>query len=171
MSCTTCGHTLEGIGHRKFHRFFYCHRCGTLVEEHRSDEAGPSQEWRLLSVAVPKLVGRCRSFEAWCKEGIGWTDTNVFKQWTGIGIAESVNTPDNRPEPPTPSTPDPESWRSAPWPVPPGTDTTGWTVSQQLGEQPPPEHLACPLCGKLSEGGHEHPECIAKYAAERQQKG
>ncbi len=25
-----------------------------------------------------------------------------------------------------------------PWPVAPGTDTTGWSVSQQLGEQPPP---------------------------------
>lgn len=26
-----------------------------------------------------------------------------------------------------------------PWPVAPGTDTAGWSVSQQLGEQPPPE--------------------------------
>jgi hypothetical protein len=25
-----------------------------------------------------------------------------------------------------------------PWPVQPGADTTGWTLSQKLGEQPPP---------------------------------
>jgi hypothetical protein len=27
---------------------------------------------------------------------------------------------------------------AVPWPVPDGTDTTGWTDSQKLGEQPPP---------------------------------
>jgi hypothetical protein len=47
-------------------------------------------------IYVPKLVKRCREFQSWCEEGIGWKDTNICKKWYGIGIAESINIPEKR---------------------------------------------------------------------------
>ena len=68
-------------------RYFWCPRCGSLK---RMVPCGGED------TDAPGLVNRCRVFEAWCAEGIGWKDTNTFKKWFGIGIAESINVPGER---------------------------------------------------------------------------
>lgn len=65
-----------------------------------------------------------------------------------------------------------------PWPVKPGTDTTGWTMSQQLGEQPPPKirgecercKLTCDdlrggICGSCGDDLREEAEADKAVAA------
>lgn len=79
MSCPTCSHTLESCTLTISH----CPRCGTMVMDDRP--------------YVPKLVARCREFEAWCKEAHGWKDTNHYKKWHSTGIEETINAPENRP--------------------------------------------------------------------------
>jgi hypothetical protein len=92
MACPTCNHMLEGIGHREFHRFWYCHRCGTLVEESRSAHDGPNG-WVVLSVYAPKLVGRCREFEKFLH-----VEPGEMAGWQRLGIADSIRLPKDRPK-------------------------------------------------------------------------
>jgi hypothetical protein len=96
MACPTCNHMLEGIGHREFHRFWYCHRCGTLVEESRSSHG--AAEWVILSISPPKLVDRCREFAE--KMNLGPLSNSIaVDEWRRLGIAESI-TPNSNVTPP-----------------------------------------------------------------------
>jgi hypothetical protein len=82
MSCPTCDHTIESIGHNWFH----CPRCGTVVLKIPS---------RPDSVYVPKLVERCRQFEpALDTEEVS---NRVARLWHTFGISESINLPEDRP--------------------------------------------------------------------------
>jgi len=60
---------------------YFCPRCGTLKVEG--------------TIVVPALVERCRKFE---KNHLAEHTVSAkdFRAWTGLGIAESINTPDNR---------------------------------------------------------------------------
>ena len=85
MPCKTCDHTVQYVGKTDDkRRIFWCPRCGTL--EYPADlSSGPE------SVA-PALVGHCRAFrEHWPSLGAADAD------WSGHGIAESINTQENRP--------------------------------------------------------------------------
>ena len=87
MACPTCDHTMESLGEFAGRRHFRCPRCGTL---RTVDPTGYTVDYR------PKLVDRCRKFEAWCAAGHGLRDTNVCREWTSLGIAESINPPEQR---------------------------------------------------------------------------
>lgn len=82
MSCSTCGNTMGSLGGSQFH----CPRCGTYVNAAIGDP----------KVYVPKLVDRCRAFEADAlpKENIGQYYRNTWRQ---LGIAESIQAPERRP--------------------------------------------------------------------------
>ncbi len=67
MACSSCGHTMHGIGHGMFH----CPRCGTLYADG--------------SVAVPTLVGRCREFEVLVRPS-----KVLHADWHRLGIAEAI---------------------------------------------------------------------------------
>ena len=76
MACPNCSATMTDIGHGTF----WCERCGTLK---RPDE----------TVYVPRLVESCRDFAEKAlpaKRGALWV------WWENLGIAESINTPENR---------------------------------------------------------------------------
>lgn len=75
MPCTTCEHTMNGIGHATYH----CPRCGTV----RNPDG---------SVFVPALINRCRNFESTIA---GVCAEHAFR-WKSLGIAEAINTPNNR---------------------------------------------------------------------------
>jgi hypothetical protein len=78
MSCPTCDHTLDGIGHGMFH----CPRCGTLVSHPR------------LLLVVPSLISRCRRFSHECLAQVPL----LHDRWKSIGIAESIDVPEARGE-------------------------------------------------------------------------
>jgi len=85
MSCPTCGHTMHGIGEVPAvggQPAFWCPRCGTLID-HSHDSIGDA----------PKLVQRCRTFEA----TLAGVCAEHLYQWKASGVAESINTPQNRP--------------------------------------------------------------------------
>lgn len=97
MSCPTCDHTMEGLGQNdRADNIFLCPRCGTV----KIDAFGQHGD----KVYVPKLVERCRKF-------IGVIGANfvhgskeasaalpaIETEWYRVGIAESINTPKDRP--------------------------------------------------------------------------
>lgn len=85
MSCTTCSHTLYCI-HVAYQRaFWHCARCGTLLV--RQHGFGSKNE-----IIVPKLVERCRTFQL----SIG---SDLLAHWTGLGVAESIQPPEERKTP------------------------------------------------------------------------
>ncbi len=82
MSCTTCGDTLYGVGTAAV---WHCPRCGTLLMASGDH----------MDIFVPKLVKRCREFERIIPTiivGPAWDS-----EWRGLGIAESINLPGERP--------------------------------------------------------------------------
>lgn len=80
MSCPTCGHTLQNLG-TSDRTYFWCPRCGTLVEESTSVE----------TMSVPYLVARCRKFENAVRCG-----TSQKNDWQRLGIADSIYPPEGR---------------------------------------------------------------------------
>jgi hypothetical protein len=60
--------------------FFWCPRCGTIK---------PCDD---TPAVVPLLVERCREFQANMKDYRG-----PMLEWKRTGIAESINTPEERP--------------------------------------------------------------------------
>lgn len=88
MSCPTCGHTMQSLGMMEMSaiRYFWCPRCGTLKSERCGHDF----------IESPKLVERCREFG---KNHLAEHTVSIkdFKAWTGLGIAESINTPEDRP--------------------------------------------------------------------------
>ncbi len=84
MPCPTCSHTMEafaGGGPEDELTRFLCPRCGTVkvTEPDVPDE-----------IYVPKLVERCREFQATLGPLLNGTI------WCRLGIAESINTPERR---------------------------------------------------------------------------
>ncbi len=89
MSCPTCDGTMATLCKQPGSTAFLCDRCGTVVRIYSADPNG------YRDVYVPKLVERCREFEMnhLAEHTISAKD---FRAWTGLGIAESINTPENR---------------------------------------------------------------------------
>lgn len=87
MACPTCSHTMASIGDVAARRVFHCERCGTVKIE---TYTGDPQNWR-VEVYTPKLVERCREFEQQLN-----VVTTSARNWRTLGIAESINTPENR---------------------------------------------------------------------------
>lgn len=83
MPCDTCGHTMQTILDPSS-CFHWCPRCGTI-------KTGGG-----TVVEVPKLVERCRLFqisELWDK-----TNPRGLEEWKHLGIAESIDLPEDRPQ-------------------------------------------------------------------------
>lgn len=95
MSCPTCSHTMNALGYFDGGTAYYCPRCGTMRHANQFTDAPPE-------VYVPKLVERCRAFEGglirppravhMMEEVWGGLRT----MWKAIGIAESINKPEDR---------------------------------------------------------------------------
>lgn len=90
MSCPTCTHTMTPLGvvDGNF-KYFWCPRCGTIRAVLMNQKEQDS---------VPKLVERCRQFRA---KVLNTMDVpgRVFRleEWRRLGIAESINVPEERP--------------------------------------------------------------------------
>jgi hypothetical protein len=85
MACPTCDGILTRMCAQEDMRFFHCEVCGTLfvaIEGHDP------------LVYVPKLVERCREFEQ--TPFMVNIAGKLWAAWRRLGIAESINTPDNR---------------------------------------------------------------------------
>lgn len=92
MNCPACSHTQQKVGDL----IFWCPRCGTLTGD--GGKTGVTQFWLHQE---PKLVERCRAFAG----GLALepnpvrTASEVFnglkETWRRLGIAESINPPDN----------------------------------------------------------------------------
>lgn len=88
MACPTCSHTMESINDVAVYRIFVCPRCGTVKTEVYT---GDPNNWH-VEVYVPKLVERCREFRK------VMTDGADACEWARLGIAESIDLPENRPQ-------------------------------------------------------------------------
>lgn len=88
MSCPTCRGTMAAFSKALGSMDFLCDRCGTVRRVYSSGEPD--------DVYVPKLVERCREFEAneMPKENIAQYYRNAWKR---LGIAEAINPPERRP--------------------------------------------------------------------------
>lgn len=86
MGCSTCGHTMQGLGDGRF----WCPRCGTLKE---SGGASPDEDG--LTATPPWLVLRVRHFEMAALRDL---PPNPLQLWNWLGIHESVAPPDQRKE-------------------------------------------------------------------------
>lgn len=94
MACPTCDHTMHAIGITGGGPTFLCLRCGTFIQYFSIG----SPERNLY---VPKLVERCRKFRKTrhpsFKAEVGiFGDPVLAAEWERSGIAESINTPENR---------------------------------------------------------------------------
>jgi Zn-finger nucleic acid-binding protein len=96
MACPTCSHTMQSVGvtGQLEQRVYWCPRCGTIKV------AGEVTE----DVEAPKLVARCRAFQAELYECESHDDYGVFmaampERWRVIGLAESIDPPDRRGKP------------------------------------------------------------------------
>ncbi len=74
MSCPTCDHTMQHMYHMDGCAY-WCPRCGTVKVDGASHH-------------VPKLVERCRQFDA---------DTMSSPEWRRLGVAEAISRPEERP--------------------------------------------------------------------------
>lgn len=85
MSCPTCDHTMHSVSSSTA-MLFWCPRCGTLAQKGA----------RVDTQDVPKLVECCRRF----RKTIGPDYMSQFAScrddWKRLGIAESINLPENR---------------------------------------------------------------------------
>jgi hypothetical protein len=80
MACLTCGHALMTLD-----VWDWCPRCGTV------------QTITGLDPMRPCLVERCRKFEEE-HNGTASFDAEVHEALRRLGIAESINLPENRPQ-------------------------------------------------------------------------
>jgi hypothetical protein len=90
MSCPTCDATLEKITSECVADWFWCPRCGTLVQQVSRGELPYHVE-----IEPPKLVVRCRRFWEFPStqgENPGWRDL-----WRMLGISESIYRRKDRP--------------------------------------------------------------------------
>lgn len=86
MSCPTCSHTMTPMGCKVTDKTFYwCPRCGTIK---------PCEEQEAVT---PALVERCREFEKTTTRVGSVDEDQLSYQWNHLGIAESINPPENRP--------------------------------------------------------------------------
>lgn len=94
MPCPTCDHTLEALGYCDGGTIYHCPRCGTIQHGNQFVDAPPR-------IYVPKLVERCREFIAEVgddkKHCRGFFPIDVKQHWHRLGIAESINKPEDRP--------------------------------------------------------------------------
>lgn len=89
MPCPTCSHTMYGMGEVPAvggNPLFWCPRCGTI----QSVDPGLGT----LISETPKLVERCRTFAR--QRIIDGSPDGDSAAWRQTGIAESINTPENR---------------------------------------------------------------------------
>ncbi len=77
MNCPTCSHTLHAVCQSDGDRVCWCPRCGSLIAH---GEHSP-----------PKLVERCREYEKMLRYV-----PERLPHWKAVGIAEAINTPENR---------------------------------------------------------------------------
>lgn len=94
MSCPTCDHTLDCIADSADgRRVLHCERCGTLVVRFLGDTAIARISPIAQSVYVPKLVERCRDYvhDVYVRH-----NAYTPSQWHTLGIAESINKPEDR---------------------------------------------------------------------------
>lgn len=93
MACNTCDHTMQTIGvtcDQDGARVFWCPRCGTIRTTGRFEGDD-----------MPKLVERCRKLQPLIAALNAMHLTTpqieaVIQCWTAFGIAESINTPEDR---------------------------------------------------------------------------
>lgn len=104
MSCPTCDHTMQAIHADDTLRRYWCPRCGTIITSFFTVGAAPEEGGAdTISVDVPTLVGRCREFRAArhpsFKAEVGiFGDPVLASEWKRLGIAESINKPEDRPK-------------------------------------------------------------------------
>lgn len=80
MSCPTCSATMQAIHAPDECPMWWCPRCGTVKTMASQDGVAPS------------LVKCCRTFEKTMASSY-----SLLKLWKRLGIAEAINTPENRP--------------------------------------------------------------------------
>lgn len=90
MSCPNCDHTVAVVIQTALTAMFHCERCGTMLIKHLYAEVP-------MDVYTPKLVERCRRFEASFPPGNPPT-VSYSDYWRMCGIHEAINTPDRRPQ-------------------------------------------------------------------------
>lgn len=89
MPCPTCSATLAKLAETNDgdRIFYHCERCGTVAVQ---DAGDPPERRPFGDVYVPKLVERCRAFEAQrlvLKDGL----------WVSLGIRDAIHSPEARP--------------------------------------------------------------------------
>ncbi len=87
MPCPTCGHTVAMLcttGTVLKSDYYHCPRCGTVVVETPDGRE---------EVYVPKLVERCQQLRDHMNAP---ADEPWRRIWHTLGIAESINLPENR---------------------------------------------------------------------------
>lgn len=102
--CPTCSGTMQLLtkDDARHVRYFLCPRCGTVMMCEKNIDGDPlEQEF------VPALVERCRAFAellhllwgigAACEGPHSTGLSDAQNRWHRLGIAEAINTPDNRP--------------------------------------------------------------------------
>ena len=79
MSCPTCSHTMQSLGHStEGFDWFWCPRCGTI---------GDRKLDRAIMPDVPKLVTYCQRYERLVElEGEAF-----YQAWHAGGIMESIH--------------------------------------------------------------------------------
>lgn len=88
MPCETCGHTLASLPYMAMEvKQFHCDRCGTLVIEY---PGGHRDVYR------PKLVDRCRDFEADMAADVTRATHDAVMRFWQRGITESIRLPEDR---------------------------------------------------------------------------
>ena len=81
--CPTCSHTMTAFGCKVTDRNFYvCPRCGTIKT---------CDGLNAPTIIVPVLIERCREFEKFLP-----INQSLKATWRKLGIAESINVPENR---------------------------------------------------------------------------
>lgn len=89
MPCPTCSCTLGKLCDSDRGPHWLCERCGTVVVYY------PGDGEVVRDIYVPALVNRCRKFEPMLALVAARGDATP---WRTLGIAEAINTPENRPQ-------------------------------------------------------------------------
>lgn len=85
-ACPTCDHTMQSLGYCDGGTVWHCPRCGTV--KHHDQFAGEAPP----KIYVPALVARCRQLP----DAMRFMPLAFEEAWHRLGIAESINTPENR---------------------------------------------------------------------------
>lgn len=92
MNCPTCDHTMTRLVSHNRILYAHCERCGTLKVTILDANPGADNP----RFYVPKLVERCREFERAHIAEIDESTLWVEREWKRLGIAESINKPEDR---------------------------------------------------------------------------